>query len=302
MARSVALAHLVRQDDGTSEGVWAGHTLRSAFQPIFSFQDGKLEITAQEGLLRPFRDGEPVPPMTFFASIPALDRLHVETLTRTLHLLNAAVCLEESTSIFINFNPSVFTERAIADMALRDMRLVLHEAGIDARRVVCEVTEQRSASGEALFGLTEALRANGFRIAVDDYGADDSDIARVTELKPDIVKFDAHWISTLIESRPGHSLLATMVQIFEDKGIRTIFEGIEESWQVDRALEAGVSMLQGYALGRPQLATARRLVPPASHVRPADMTIGAPEAPAAPRTTRPQHKPARAFGRRASPA
>ena len=53
--------------------------------------------------------------------------------------------------IFINFDPSIFIDRAIADTALRDMRLVLNEAGIDARRVVCEVTEQRSGSDETLF-------------------------------------------------------------------------------------------------------------------------------------------------------
>lgn len=301
MARSVALAHLVRQDDGTSEGIWAGHTLRSAFQPIFSVHDGRLEATAYEGLLRPFRGGEAVSPMAFFGSIPALDRLHIETLTRTLHLLNAAVCLDERASIFVNFNPSVFTDRAIADIALREMRLVLHEAGIDARRVVCEVTEQMTASSEALFGLTEALRANGFRIAVDDYGADDSDIARVAELKPDIVKFDAHWISKLIESRPGHSLLATMVRIFEDKGIRTVFEGIEEPWQVDRAVEAGVSMLQGYALGRPQLATARRLPAADVHLRPADGAAGPFQAPALPPAGRAAARPMRTFGRRVVP-
>lgn len=254
MTRSVALAHLVRQADGLSEGVWAGQTLRSAFQPIYGVNGGRLEITAYEGLLRVFRDGEPIPPMAFFASIPALDRLHVETLTRTLHLLNAAACLEETASVFVNFNPSVFTEAGIADIALRDMRLVLHEAGIDARRVVCEVTEQQSASAETLLNFTEALRANGFRIAVDDYGAADSDIARVSALKPDIVKFDAHWMSRLMESDPGFSLLRTMVRTFEDRDIRTVFEGIEEPWQIELAVEAGASMLQGYALARPELA------------------------------------------------
>lgn len=258
MTRSVALAHLVRQNDGTAEGIWAGHTLCSAFQPIFAFRGEKLEIVAYEGLLRAFRDGEPIAPMTFFNSIPELDRLHVETLTRTLHLLNASLCLEESASIFVNFNPSVFADRAMADIALRDMRLVLHEAGIEAHRVVCEVTEQRSASSQALLDLTEALRGGGFRIAVDDYGAADSDIARVTELEPDIVKFDARWLTTLMATGPGYALLATMVRTFEDRGIRTVFEGIEESWQIDLAAEAGVSMLQGYALGRPEVVVAPR--------------------------------------------
>ncbi|TKB05710.1 MAG: EAL domain-containing protein, partial [Mesorhizobium sp.] len=102
-----------------------------------------------------------------FNSCPAVDRLHIEALTRTLHLLNAGACLPRDASIFINFDPSVFTDRSIADKALRDMRLVLHEADIDPRRVVCEVTEQKSASQETLYNFVEALRGNGLRIAVD---------------------------------------------------------------------------------------------------------------------------------------
>jgi len=297
MARSVALAHLIRRDDGLSEGDWAGHTLLSAFQPIFSFDGGRPVATAFEGLLRAFHNGEPVAPMSFFSSIPALDRLHVETLTRTLHLLNAAACLPETASIFVNFNPSVFTERAVSDIALRDMRLVLHEAGIDAGRVVCEVTEQASASADVLMQFTEALRANGFRIAVDDYGAEDSDILRVAELKPDIVKFDAHWMSRLMDSGPGYALLATMVRSFEDRGIATVLEGIEEQWQIDLAQRAGVSMLQGYALARPELARPRDVE------LPHDQHFGmAPEAEAEPLpapVTRPQ-RAERTFGKRAA--
>ncbi|MGN6305175.1 MAG: EAL domain-containing protein [Mesorhizobium sp.] len=253
MSRSIGLAHIIRHDDGTSSGVWGVYALKSAFQPIFAFNDGRLEIAAFEGLIRPFRDGEPQSPQNFFSTCPARDRLHVETLTRTLHLLNAGACLPAEAAVFVNFDPSVFVDRAISDQALRDMRLVLHEAGIDPRRVVCEVTEQRSTSQETLFQFVDALRASGFRIAVDDYGADDSDIGRIKDLKPDIVKFDAQWLTRLMDSGPGFALLATMVRTFEEQDIRTVFEGIEESWQLDLAEKSGASMVQGYALARPEV-------------------------------------------------
>jgi EAL domain-containing protein (putative c-di-GMP-specific phosphodiesterase class I) len=257
VARSVGLAHIVRQDDGTSTGIWGVYVLKSAFQPIFAFRNGKVSIAAFEGLLRPFRDGERIPPPAFFNSIPAGDRLHVETLARTLHLLNAGKFLDPAAALFINFDPSVFSEPAIAENALREMRLVLHEAGIDPRRIVCEVTEQKSASQDTLFGFVAALRRHGFRIAVDDYGADDSDMSRIKELKPDIIKFDAHWITHLMDSGPGFALLSTMVQTFAGQGIATVFEGIEESWQLDLAERSGASMVQGYVLARPEIVPTR---------------------------------------------
>lgn len=273
MSRSIGLAHIIRQDNGSSSGVWGLFTLQSAFQPIFAFDRGKLSIAAFEGLARPFRDGQSLSPYGFFNAVPAADRLHVETLTRTLHLLNAGAFLPREASLFVNFDPSVFVDRSIADGALRDMRLVLHEADIDARRVVCEVTEQRSASEDALFDFVAALRASGFRIAVDDYGAADSDINRIKELKPDIVKFDAHWITQLMESGPGFGLLTAMVETFASQGIRTVFEGIEEGWQLDLAEKSGASMVQGYVLARPELAPTSWAV-----TRPAIATAAVPTA------------------------
>jgi EAL domain-containing protein (putative c-di-GMP-specific phosphodiesterase class I) len=254
VARSVGLAQIIRQDDGTSVGVWGSLTLKSAFQPIFAFDRGKVQVAAYEGLARPFRGEEALSPLNFFGLVPAADRFHVETLTRTLHLLNASACLDPNAGIFINFNPSLFVERAVVESALRDMRLVLHETGIDARRVVCEVTEQKSASTDALDRFVNALRAQGLRIAVDDYGANDSDAERVRALRPDVVKFDAQWITRLMESGPGFALLHTMVTTFAEQGIETVFEGIEEGWQLELAERSGATMVQGYALARPEIA------------------------------------------------
>lgn len=255
MSRSVALNHIIRHDDGTSTGVWGLYTLKSAFQPIFAFREGRLSAVAFEGLIRPFRDGVPQSPAAFFDACEGLDRLHVETLTRTLHLLNAGACLPPEASIFVNFDPSVFVDRNVCETALRDMRLTLHEAAIEPGRVVCEVTERPSASQEALHVFVETLRADGFRIAIDDFGAEESDIGRIKALKPDIVKFDARWIGHLMETGTGFALLATMVESFEGQGIRTVFEGIEENWQLELAEKAGVSMVQGFVLARPELAS-----------------------------------------------
>ncbi|MDN2580706.1 EAL domain-containing protein [Aquibium sp. ELW1220] len=301
MARSAGLAHIVRNDDGTSTGVWGIHVLKSAFQPIFAFEAGRLRIAAYEGLIRAFRDGEPVSPGSFFHGVPAVDRFHVETLTRTLHLLNAGACLDPEALLFVNFDPSLFSDRAVAEVALRDTRLVMHEAGIQPARIVCEMTEQKTGSRATLHLFVGMLRAHGFRIAVDDYGADDSDISRIDDLRPDIVKFDAKWISRLMLSGPGFALLRTMVSTFRERGIATVFEGIEETWQLEIAERCGASMVQGFVLARPELAPTSFSV----FSRPVTAEAAPPcEAAAAPDRTFAQavrpHPAMRAFGRRGS--
>jgi len=254
VSRSVGTSHIIRQDNGIATGSWGAFLLETAFQPIFAFQSNdKPKLVAYEGLVRPSLGGERISPMIFFNAISPGERLDVETLTRTLHLLNGAACLPPDASIFVNFDPSLFTERAVADSALRDMRLVMEEAGIAPSRVVCEVTEQKAASPVALRAFVEALRANGLRIAIDDYGAENSDARRVKALRPDIVKFDAQWISRLMASGAGVALLTNMVEKFAEQGITTVFEGIEENWQLELAEKSGASMVQGYVLARPEI-------------------------------------------------
>ncbi len=311
VTRSIGLAHIVRQPDRTSTGVWGPFTLKSAFQPIFAFRGERLEIAAFEGLIRPFRDGQGVSPGAFFRAVPPADRLHVETLTRTLHLLNAGVCLLSATagpaaSLFVNFDPSLVSDRELIAHALRDMRLVLHEAGIDPARVVCEVTEQQTSSQDGLHLFVHALRAEGFRIAVDDYGAEESGIARINQLKPDIVKFDAQWITRLMGSGAGFALLKAMVDEFRGRGMVNLFEGIEEPWQLDLAQKCGVDMVQGFVLARPEIAPTsfgiftRAAADPRAAAEPAGTPAPVEPAPATiapPERSRPVAR--RAFGRRA---
>ena len=293
-------SHIVQEDDGTSTGIWGPFVLTSAFQPIFAFEAGGLAVSAFEALLRPFRGEEPLPPLAFFNGILTAERLLVENLAYTLHLRNAARWLPEGAAIFINFDPSVFIDPVVAETTIRDMRVTLAETGIDPHRVVCEVTEKETVSQEALFALVASLRASGVRIAVDDYGADDSDMGRIHDLRPDIVKFDAAWTARLMDSGPGYALLAKMVSTFAGDGIRTVFEGIEEGWQLELAEKAEVAMVQGFALARPLRVPADfstfRLEFPGRHAPHAPV----PGAPPVPRAVGELRHP-KAFGRRTQP-
>lgn len=253
MTRGPGRAHIECEADGTVVGRWGPYVLRTAFQPIFEFHGASPRPYAFEALVRPSHDGSPLAPNTFFKAIAAVDRLSVEALARDLQILNAGIALGPDAVLFINFDPSLFCDRVIVETARAEMREVVVEAGLRPERIVCEVTEQSSASVAALQDFVAALRSDGYRVAVDDYGTESSDMERVKQLHPDIVKFDARWIARLMETRPGIALLTVMVEEFRQKNILTVFEGIEEAWQIDVAAEVGVSMVQGYALARPEI-------------------------------------------------
>jgi len=102
-----------------------------------------------------------------------------------------------------------------------------------------------------------------------------------------------------MESGAGFALLTAMVNGFERQGIRTVFEGIEEGWQLELAEKSGASMVQGYVLARPELAPtsfrvfAKGAEPPAAaESRTAGASGAAPGQSA---------RPARVFGRKVAP-
>lgn len=273
---------------------WSPFVLKSAFQPLYGLEAGRLSIVAFEALLRPFRDDKLVPPLVFFGDLNGSDRIFMENLANRLHLLNAAAFLPGDKQIFINLDPSAFIDHSVADEAIHQMRVTLAETGIDPHRVVCEITEKRAVSQDVLFSIASLLRASGFCIAVDDYGADDSDMGRIRDLHPDIVKFDADWIARMIDTAPGLALLTTMVEAFEEQGIRTVFEGIENPSQIELAEKSGVSMMQGFALARPEIVPGNFLLNDTSGPAP-DKQVSKSKASSGAHQTK-------SFGRRSRPA
>ena len=242
--------HSQRQEpqfiDDELGGITTSHgpfMLKSAFQPIFSqAPTGQLTIQAFEALIRPFREGRPVSPGQFFQSVEADDALYVDRLCRGLHLRNLRRVNRSGASLFINFNPSFYASAADIDHEVSGFTSLCGELGISAGSIVCEITEQ--GSNDYLLSLmVEKLRAAHFKIAVDDYGADDSDLQRVERLQPDIVKFDAAWVHRFVETLDGKHVLRGMVRTFREKGMASLFEGLEED-------SLGGDLRQHLAVGR----------------------------------------------------
>ena len=246
-----------RDERGNFVGHYGPFELRTAYQPIFRVGRRAAETYGFEGLIRVVTaSGKRLPPDRFFPLIKPEDRFRVENMCRDLHLRNMARFTELPAVLFANFDPSVFGERGRTRMEIARMERLASEIGIPPQRIVCEITEKRALSPGALHHLVECLRGAGYRVALDDYGADESDADRIESIAPDIVKFDAAWIKRLLETPAGYNLLASMVNQFHDRNIETLFEGLEERWQLEMAEEMGVGYAQGFVLARPELAPA----------------------------------------------
>jgi hypothetical protein len=133
------------------------------------------------------------------------------------------------------------------------------------RQTVLELTEHVEVTDYAALRAAIARLGPDVRLAVDDAGAGFSSFRHILELAPDYVKLD-HGITHGISGDPARqALVAGMVHFAGKTGATLIAEGVETEGEARELLALGVSLGQGYHLGRPALAG--RLVRPIVGVR-----------------------------------
>lgn len=238
---------------GLEYGVYGDYRLRSACQPIYEARAAELVPVAVEALVQPQIMSRPVSAQDFHDSVPARDRLFVESLSRALHIRNYPFVGLEGVDLFFNFNPLINDHLGRALAEIRFLARHLADHGLDASKLVCEITEQASADDDTLAAIVREMRRNGLRIAVDDFGAGHSTDARVRLLEPDIVKIDGGWFAELCRHAAAEKLFRPLLSLLHDQGAVVLVEGIEQPEQLRVALDAGADLLQGYLLARPVL-------------------------------------------------
>jgi EAL domain-containing protein (putative c-di-GMP-specific phosphodiesterase class I) len=95
-----------------------------------------------------------------------------------------------------------------------------------------------------------ALRRLGLRFAMDDFGTGWSSLGALAGLPLDVLKVDGSFVAGL-DTPKGEALVRAVVDLGGALGLRTIAEGIEQPWQLEKVLALGCHGAQGYLLGRP---------------------------------------------------
>lgn len=97
----------------------------------------------------------------------------------------------------------------------------------------------------------EQAREMGIGIEVDDFGTGRASMLALSRLRPDKLKIDRQFVSTMRESAEQHKLVAWMIEIAHSLGVRVIAEGVEDPREAEVLTAMGCDELQGYAFGRP---------------------------------------------------
>lgn len=128
---------------------------------------------------------------------------------------------------------------------------------VDPRTVVWEVTESVLVEeGERATDTVRRLREDGFRFAVDDFGAGYCSLSFLQRHPVDLLKVDRAMIDEFGRDPRGNTLARTILQMAESLDLLTVAEGIETTTQLKELRRIGCDLGQGYLLSRPLEAAA----------------------------------------------
>lgn len=124
--------------------------------------------------------------------------------------------------------------------------------GVDFNRIVIEITEE-DINNCTDFYLTSLsyYRSLGFRIAIDDYGCKNSNIYRLAELCPEIIKIDMSFVHKSEEFYQYRHYLKFLTEFAENLGIEVIYEGVENGKQLLNCINSHGRFYQGFYLAKP---------------------------------------------------
>ncbi len=222
-------------------------SLSTVFQPIFGFREGRM--LGHEALVRGPQGSLLQTPGQLFAAA------HEEGCSLELNI----VCIQEvlrtfaashiEGSLFINISPQLIMQRGFSqERAGRFLR----DLGLEPERVVIELTEDYPTYDFRLVHESLMLyRAMGFRVAIDDLGEGFASLRLWSELKPEFVKADKHFVAGIAGDPVKVQFLRAIQGIAESCGSLVIAEGIENADDFRVVKDIGIACGQGWFIGRP---------------------------------------------------
>ena len=252
-AASAQLRLEAQQDPGKKKEEWAlnqiiaGKLLDVVFQPILGLRS--RNHLGFEALIRPRENALLHNPTELFAAAERcgmttpLDRVCREITLRRFAALGLPGTL------FLNTTPNSLFD---PDFQNGVTQALMNELRLPPTRVVIEITEnQKILDFSAFRDVLDIFRHKGYRIAIDDFGQGMANLQMWTEIHPDIVKIDRHFIDGIAQDPLKFQLVRAVQGMAETCGAFLVAEGIEQEEDFLAVRDIGIHFAQGFLIARP---------------------------------------------------
>lgn len=148
--------------------------------------------------------------------------------------------------VFVNLS----AQEIVAPTLVDEIAQLAAAHAIDTTGVSFEISERLlEADLPTIRDHLLRIRALGFGVALDDFGAGNTALAWLQELPIEVLKLDRRFIATS-DDPASQAIAAAVLQLA--LGIASLAEGVETPAQLAKLRELGCDFAQGYHIALPQ--------------------------------------------------
>jgi EAL domain-containing protein (putative c-di-GMP-specific phosphodiesterase class I) len=252
MFRKPKAAHVAKHEAGDRK-VTLGEVLRRNwfelwYQPKIELRS--MRLVGAEGLVRGRRpDGSVISPGLFLPGAEDRDMLALteRVILTALRDFEDYAALGACVKLSVNVPVSALVKLPIAQM-LREER----PAAPNWPGLILEVTEDEIMHDLEIANTVAAeLRALHCTLAIDDFGAGYSSLARLRELPFSELKIDRSYVTNCHVDKVNAGLCETIVELAKRFELKTVAEGIETMRESHTLQAIGCDIGQGYLFAKP---------------------------------------------------
>jgi len=217
------------------------------FQPIVDISNAT--VFGHEALIRGPVGTKLHSPISLLSSSHLVGLLpEVESLCREIVLCRYAECKNQN-KLFVNISPTCLM---LTNSQFEFNIKQLERFNLKPSDIVIEITEGSTIHDFSVLKDTVArYKANGFGIALDDLGEGFSSLRLWSEIQPDFVKIDKHFIKNIQNDPIKQEFVRAIQKIATESGSQTIAEGVETREELAVVKDLKINYAQGFLLGRP---------------------------------------------------
>jgi EAL domain-containing protein (putative c-di-GMP-specific phosphodiesterase class I) len=155
--------------------------------------------------------------------------------------------------VSINFLPNAVYQAATCIRATLE---AARRFNFPTRQLIFEITENEElVDKEHLKSIIREYKRQGFKTAIDDFGAGYSGLNLLAEFQPDIIKLDMALVRAVNSDPVRQAIVQGILGVCRALNIEVIAEGVETAAEFTLLRGMGIGLFQGFLFARPSFET-----------------------------------------------
>lgn len=226
------------------------------YQPIYNPRS--KDIVGFEGLLRLLdEDNKIIPPYKFISEIEENDMLFdislwiIKKVIKDYDKIKNYKCVSgKKFYISLNLSLNEIENEAFVKKAIQ----ILYKSNLEPNKICLEIIERVKMNDlDKINKNIDLLKGAGFKIAIDDFGVEYSNLDVLQKLDIDIIKIDKNFVDGIGKDIIRNEIVLFISKIARNTNKYVVLEGVEEIEQDSaiKKIENDLLYVQGYYYNKP---------------------------------------------------